>query len=358
MKNDIAHAFAASARWEAPASPDVPRVTADRQSPETALHPGQVWMDSAGKPINAHGGCVIFHRGIYYWYGTHKIEGLSEEADADGGVHAYASRDLLHWHDQGMVLPLDMAATQDLTHGCIFDRPKVVYNARTGQFVLFFKFYLRGQGNRVGFVGVATSLSPSGPFTYRHKFLGGDSPEGTGDFALYKDDAGNLYHLTVRKPDKAFVIGKMRDDYLLPAGPYDVAEGITNATEAPAVIKVQGRYWMLASGSTGWAPNAARVFSSGRILGPWVNHGNPCEGTNPHNGLGPELTFGGQSTSIIAVADRNDAFIACFDINQPEHPFESRHVWLPISFDEQGMRIVWRNRWSMDYFSPAPGHTD
>lgn len=71
------------------------------------VQPGQLWRDTAGKPIDAHGGCVIFHDGIYYWYGTHKIEGLSEKTHADGGVHVYASRDLVKWHDQGMVLRLD-----------------------------------------------------------------------------------------------------------------------------------------------------------------------------------------------------------------------------------------------------------
>ncbi len=347
MSKKIMLTVAVTALWSLAWPALVHGVSRDQQA---AFRPGQVWMDTAEKPINAHGGCVISHEGIYYWYGTHKIAGLSEKTDADGGVHAYASRDLVHWHDQGLVLHLDGAENQDLTPGCNFDRPKVIYNEKTEQFVLFFKLYLRGQGSRVGFVGVATSQSPSGPFTYRHKFLGGNSPDGTGDFAMFKDDNGDLYHLTVRKPDKAFVIGKMRDDYLLPEGTYVVAEGITKGTEAPAVIKCQGRYWMLASGSTGWAPNAARAFSAGTILGPWVSLGNPCEGINPHNSLGPELTFGGQSACIVKVEGLKDAFIAFFDINKPEHPFESLYIWLPIVLDDGRMSIPWRDQWSAEHF--------
>ncbi len=355
MNKYILHTLAGTALCLLAAPTSVQGSAEAQQGHQAAFRPGQVWMDSAEKPINAHGGCVILHQGIYYWYGTHKIEGLSEKADADGGVHAYASRDLVHWQDQGMVLHLDGAENQDLTHGCNFDRPKVVYNEKTEQFVLFFKLYLRGHSSRVGFVGVATSQSPSGPFTYRHKFLGGNSPEGTGDFAMFKDDNGELYHLTVRKPDKAFVIGKMRGDYLLPEGHYEVAEGITKATEAPAVIKRQGRYWMLASGSSGWAPNAARAFSADNIFGPWVAHGNPCEGINPHNGLGPEQTFGGQSACIIEVDCRQDVRIAFFDINKPEHPYESLYIWLPISFELGRMSIPWRDQWSMDHFSKPVG---
>lgn len=327
---------------------------AAQEGGKAAFRPGQVWLDSAGRPINAHGGGVLFHDGIYYWYGTHKIEGLSEAKHADGGVHAYASRDLIEWHNLGMVLPLNGREGEDLRPGCNFDRPKVVFNGKTGEFVLFFKFYPAGQGTQVGFVGVATSRSPSGPFVYRHKFLGADSPEGSGDFAMFKDDNGELYHLTVRKPDRAFVIGKMRDDYLLPEGRYHEAEGITKSTEAPAVLKHEGRYWLLGSGSTGWAPNAARSFSADNILGPWVDHGNPCEGTNPHNGLGKELTFGGQAASIVEVQGRERAFIAFFDINKPEHPYESLYIWLPVSFEDGRMQIRWRDQWSLEHFSTTP----
>ena len=315
------------------------------------IKPGQVWKDVAGNRINAHGGCVIFHQGLYYWHGEHKIEGLSEENHADGGVHCYASKDLMNWHDMGMMIRLDRPETEDLTHECNSDRPKVVYNETTREFVMFFKLYLRGMGSRVAFVAVATSSSPTGPFNYRHKFLGGNSPEGTGDFAMFKDDDGCLYHLAVRKPDKAFVMGKMRDDYLFPAGEYTVCEGITQGTEAPSLVKKDGEYIMLASGSSGWKPNAARAFSATSLNGPWLAHGNPVSGMNPHNGLDAALTFGGQSHFILKVEGRNDAFIAMFDINKPEHPYESGYIWLPIFFNGPEMSIPWRDAWNLEVFN-------
>lgn len=313
-----------------------------------SFHPGQPWNDQAGERINAHGGCVIFHDGIYYWYGEHKIKGLSEAEHADGGVHCYASRDLLNWHDMGMMIRLDQPETEDLTHECNSDRPKVVYNAQTKQFVMFFKLYLRNMGSRVAFVAVATSSSPTGPFHYQHKFLGGNSPSGTGDFAMFKDEDGSLYHLTVRKPDKAFVIGKMRADYLMPEGKYEVCKGVTPKTEAPALLRKGHQYFMLASGSSGWKPNAARSFSATSLMGPWTDLGNPLSGTNPHNGLGPEKTFGGQSNFIIKVEGEKDEFIAMFDINKPEHPFESGYIWLPIKFEEDKMIIKWQDPWTLD----------
>lgn len=34
--------------------------------------PGEVWRDTGGNPINAHGGGLLFYNGVYYWYGEYK----------------------------------------------------------------------------------------------------------------------------------------------------------------------------------------------------------------------------------------------------------------------------------------------
>lgn len=315
------------------------------------FRPSKIWSDTNGVSINAHGGGILYYRGIYYWYGTHKIEGLSEKTFADGGIHCYASNDLINWSDQGLVLSLVYNDdSHDLAYQCNFDRPKVVYNAKTKKFVAFFKLYLKGKGITTGYVGVALSDSPSGPFTYSHKFLGAGSPNGSGDYAMFQEENGDLYHLTVRKPDHVFVVGKMSDDYLLPEDEYVVCEGINKSTEAPAIIKRNGIYHLLGSGSTGWEPNPARYFTSKSLKGPWMSHGNPCEGVNPENGFGKEKTYGGQSTFIIPLKGRKDAYIAVFDINKPENPSDSRYIWLPLTIQDDKFLITWRDTWGLNVF--------
>ncbi|NEW81063.1 MAG: family 43 glycosylhydrolase [Mariniphaga sp.] len=312
--------------------------------------PGELWNDSRGNPINAHGGGVLFYNEIYYWYGTHKTPGLSETNHADGGIHCYASNDLTIWYDMGRVLYLNDDERHDLFNECNFDRPKVIFNAKTGNFVAFFKLYLKGHGSETGYVGVAVSKSPLGPFNYSHKFLGGNSPNGSGDFAMFQEENGDLYHLTVRKPDKAFVVGKMNDEYLMPEGKYLVCQGILEKTEAPAIVKRNGVYHLLASGSSGWSPNAARYYTSTSLTGPWEYHGNPCSGTNSGNGLGSDKTYGGQSTFILKVHGHTNAYVAMFDINKPENPYESLHIWLPVDIRDNKFYIQWLDNWDLDIF--------
>jgi hypothetical protein len=54
----------ASAQGAAPPVARAPR--------RTAFTPGEAWLDTAGKPIQAHGGSIIVVDDAYYWYGENK----------------------------------------------------------------------------------------------------------------------------------------------------------------------------------------------------------------------------------------------------------------------------------------------
>ena len=323
---------------------------------QKVISPAQVWLDTNGNAINAHGGGILFFEGVYYWYGEHKLEGKSEAQFADGGIHCYSSADLVNWKDEGVVLSVDYKDKKsDLAYGCILERPKVVYNQKNKQFLAFFKLYLKGVGYETSNVGVAVAGKPSGPFIYHHKFHGGGSPNGSGDFSMFRDEDGALYHLTVRKPDKTFVIGKMDDDYYYPEGKYNVCDGITMHTEAPAVIKRGGDYYLLGSGSSDWNPNAARYFTTDKLTGKWTFHGNPCLGVNSVDNIGIESTFGGQSSFVFPVEGMKDACIAMFDIWKPENPVTGKYIWLPVEVKDGKMSVSWRDSWNLEDLGQKSG---
>jgi hypothetical protein len=232
----------------------------------------------------------------------------------------------------------------------------VIFHAATKKFILYFKLYPpKSQGGKTGtdyaYVGVATAADPTGPFLYQGRFLGGNSPFGTGDFTIFSDGDGSIYHIGVRKPDKAHVCGRLSDDGLRPTGDYVELAGVTHSTEAPALFRRGNKIYFLGSGSSGWAPNAARMFVADKVTGPYQDLGNPVRGVNPHNQLGPEKTFGGQSTFVYPVPGRRDAWIAMFDINQPQDPITSGYIWLPIEFEGDRPVIRWRNQWDLSVFS-------
>lgn len=130
---------------------------------QDCIEPGKVWHDAEGRVINAHGGGVLWHEGRYYWYGENRpARGFTTEV----GVGVYSSSDLVHWTDEGVALAVSGRQGSPIEWGCIMERPKVVYNARTGKFVMLFHLELKGQGYAAARVGFAEADSPVGPFRF------------------------------------------------------------------------------------------------------------------------------------------------------------------------------------------------
>lgn len=322
----------------------------------TSFNPGQPWLDSEGKHMNAHGYNIVEHSNEYYWFGSHKIEGLTESQKNEAGVRCYASNDLYNWENQGLILDVNAPGQHtEVADAGILDRPKVVYNEVTSKFVMYFKLYPPGAkggmlGTRVGYVGVAQSDTICGQYKYKGRFLAANSDEGSGDFAIFKDKDGSIYHITVHKPTKWLYIGKLRQDGLRPDGPYLQLGGIERATEAPTVMYRDGKYYIFGSGSTGWKPNPARLYVSESLFGPYHNLGNPLKGENPHNGLGVDKSFGGQSTYILQLGNSDD-WIAMFDIWAPSAPITAGYIWLPIKFQGGQPVIEWIDEWDLSKFN-------
>jgi hypothetical protein len=315
------------------------------------FRPGQPWLDTDGTHINAHGYGILEHQGKYHWYGSHKIAGKTESEKNEAGVRCYVSTDLLNWRNSGLVLSVTAEGQHpEVADAGILDRPKVIFHPATRKFIMYFKLYPpKAAGGTVGtdvaYVGVATASEPLGPFDYQGKFTGAGSPSGSGDFAIYQDDGGATYHIAVRKPDKALVCGRLSKEGLRPDGDYAVMEGVTHATEAPALFRRKGRYYLLGSGSTGWNPNPARMFVADRVAGPYQPLGNPCAGVNPLNQLGPEKTFGGQSTFVMPSPWNPDEWIAMFDIWKPQDPVNAGYIWLPLRFENDKPVLRWQTEW-------------
>jgi beta-glucanase (GH16 family) len=184
----------------------------------------------------------------------------------------------------------------------------------------------------------------------RRDFAGGQMAR---DMTLFVDDDGKAYHIHASEENLTLHIAQLSDDYLSFSGRYiRVLPGGHN--EAPALFKRKGRYYLLTSGCTGWKPNAARLAAADSIWGPWQSLGNPCVGLNPQNVMGPEKTFGGQSTFALPVYGKQDGFIAMFDMWRPRNAIDGRYLWLPVQFTDEGVRIEWANEWNMSTFEDQP----
>jgi len=366
--------------------------TTQSQSKEKAcFRPGELWMDDTNTHVNAHGGGILVANGSYYWFGEHKSDTTSS---AMVGVTCYSSSDLYNWKNEGVALSVVDDKNSDITRGCILERPKVVYNKKTKKYVLWFHLELKGRGYSAARVGVAVSDRVTGPYkflrSYRPNpgiypcnmseeqkkmtldikdyqkswtpewykavadglFVKRDLQSGqmSRDMTIYVDDDGKAYHIYSSEDNLTLQIAELTDDYQGHTGKY-IRIAPMGHNEAPAIFKKNNQYFMITSGCTGWAPNAARLLTSNSIWGPWTEHPNPCRGTNA------ELTFNSQSTYIQPVNGKKDAFIFMADRWTPQKPIDARYIWLPIMF-ENGLPVLkWMDKWDLSVFDELDVNT-
>lgn len=357
---------------------------------ERAFHPGALWLDDKGTHINAHGGGMLFHSGVYYWFGEHKTQGY-EGNRAQVGVHVYSSPDLYNWKDGGIALPVSSDPASEIAKGCIIERPKVIFNKKTGNFVMWFHLELKGKGYGSARSGVAVADEPCGPYRYlgsfrpnagvwpdnfpegqrkplsreelehlklrsnaapgvdglslRRDFKGGQMAR---DMTLFVDDDGAAYQVYASEDNATIHISRLADDYLSPAGKYiRVFPGKFN--EAPALFKRSGKYYLITSGCTWWNPNAARLACADSVMGPWTELGNPCVGTEAER----KTTFHSQSTYVLPVAGKDGTFIFMADRWRPKDAVDGRYIWLPVQFDATGKPFLkWMERWELNGDKP------
>ncbi|MBX2923564.1 MAG: family 43 glycosylhydrolase [Chitinophagaceae bacterium] len=316
---------------------------------QKAFIPGEIWKDTNGDPINAHGGGLLYYNGTYYWYGeikkgrTWRVEYVTSWEDYRvnaGGVSCYSSNDLLSWKFEGVALkPNTVDSAHDLHTSKVIERPKVIYNEKTKKFVMW--MHVDSEDYDYSRSGVAVSDKPSGPFTY----IGSVRPNGAmaRDMTVFRDDDGKAYHFYSSENNATMHVCLLSEDYLshTKTGKRIL---INQSREAPAVFKFNGKYYLISSGCTGWSPNPASYAVAGQILGEWTPYDNPCTGP------GADTTYGAQSTYVQPVMGKKNAFVFLADRWNKADLEGSRYVWLPMVMKNGKPVIEWKEQWDLSFF--------
>jgi len=311
--------------------------------PAQPLVNGIQWADTTGKPIQAHGGGMIKVGEYYYWFG--------ENRNANGSfyaVSAYRSRDLRNWEFTKDVLRSSSNAELNPAN---IERPKVVYNASTGKYVMWMHWE-NGVNYGEARAAVAVSSTVDGDYAYQGSFrpfaAGGDVTDHgkpgymSRDCGLFVDDDQKAYFISATNENYDLNLYLLTADYLkvdkLAATLFKGGH-----REAPALFKRNGTYFLLTSGATGWDPNQASYATSSAIASGWSAMKNVGDGN----------TFYSQSTYVLPVQGTagtsylymGDRWAGAWDgrVN------DSTYVWQPITFPSAtSMSMSWNNTLAID----------
>ncbi|MER5832819.1 RICIN domain-containing protein [Streptomyces sp. NPDC002130] len=283
-------------------------------APQTITN-GTQFTDTSGSPVHAHGGGVLKVGSYYYWFGEHR--------NADNTfryVDAYRSTDLKNWEFRNHVLT--EASDPELATANI-ERPKVMYNASTGKFVMWMHKE-NGTDYSEARAAVAVSDTVDGNYTWKGSFrpLGQHMSR---DITVFTDTDGAGYMISAARENYDLQIYRLTADYTgiasLVANPWPGGH-----REAPALFKRNGVYFMLTSGATGWNPNQQQYATATNLAGPWSAMKNIGDSTT----YGSQTAFvlpvqGSSGTSYLYMGDRwGNSFGGTVN--------DSRYVWLPLTF--------------------------
>jgi hypothetical protein len=289
--------------------------TVPAQAAPVTVTNGTQFTDNSGNALHAHGGGVIKVGAYYYWFG--------ENRNADNTfryVSAYRSTDLKNWEFRKHVLT--QAAAPELAFAKI-ERPKVIYNERTRQFVMWMHKE-NGTDYSEARAAVAVSDTVDGNYTWKGSFrpLGQHMSR---DITVFKDTDGTGYMISAARENYDLHIYRLTADYK------GIADLVANPwpgghREAPALFKRGNVYFMLTSGATSWSPNQQKYATASSLTGPWTAMRNIGDATAYGSQTAYVLPVQGASqTSFLYMGDRwGDSFGGTVN--------DSRYVWLPLRF--------------------------
>ena len=345
----------------------------------TSIRPGQVWLDTEGKRIQAHGGSIFYENGKYYWYGENKEKTDGKNGIWHWGVRMYESRDLYNWKDLGLIIPPEPDKPDSPLHptACM-DRPHIIYNAATKKYVCWLKIMEKDGSQRST---VLTAGALTGPYTMVRTGLKPLNMS-AGDFDLVVAPDGKAYYYFERvhseticadlTADYTDVTGYYSTHFPRPYPPY--------VREATAHFLRRGKHYLITSGTTGYLPNPSEVAMGPSWHGPFEVLGDPCPDDKS------QTTYHAQISSVFKVPGKKDLYIACGDRWAPgemnlqyqdyKQNFEAifnpdadqsrlkptghsdqalntslaDYVWLPFRFDGDMAYLDWKDEWRIEEY--------
>lgn len=314
-----------------------------------SIKPGNTWYDTNGSAINAHGGCVVYADGYYYWFGEQRSSNKSD------GISCYRSKDLYSWTKLSRAVTPTGTQTdenRDIASGRTLERPKVIYNEKTKKWVMWIHWE-NGKDYGQAKVAVCTADKVEGPYTLVDVFRpnGCDSRDQT----LFRDKDGQAYHIYSTNMNSNTNCERLTDDYLQPQEDY-VVQLKGRRYEAAALFRAGDIYYGLFSGCTGWDPNPGRYMWTYDLMNEAWHAPADFKASDGSTGInfcidnGKSTSYQSQSNYVFPVPGKENCFIYMGDRWNSSNVQNSKHVWLPLSVRSGYPTVCWYDEWNLSVF--------
>lgn len=317
---------------------------------QSSFKPGETWNDTGGSAINAHGGCVQYWDGTYYWFGE------TRSGSTSNGVSCYSSTDLLKWKKlSNAFTPTGTKGdnNDDVAQGRLFERPKVIYNEKTGKWVMW-AHWENGKDYGQAKVAVFTADKVTGPYKVTENGVFRPNGHDSRDQTLFLDpNTGDAYHVSATETNYRTHFVKLSEDFTKPTDE-ETLEVLGARYEAASMFSYGETYWCLFSGCDGWNPNRGRFSWNNNPLENW-SYGRDFYANNSYGrdfcvDNGNLKCYTSQPAYVFPVQGRDRCFIYMGDRWNSSNVGSSKYVWLPLSIRSGYPAVRWYDSWNLSVF--------
>ncbi len=276
----------------------------------TTIRNGQSWIDTDGNIVQAHGAGFINVDGTWYMVG----EDRSSTWNPD--VNMYSSTDLQHWKFERKIIK-NGVTTSELGSSRMIERPKIMYCAKTGKYVVWCHYESSDYSASEAAVFECDEVNGE----YEYVWSGRPLDVKSRDCNVFVDNDGTAYFISTISENQHLGLFKLSDDYRSVESYTELFKW--EAREAPAIVRHGDIYFMLFSACSGWSPNQQSYSWSKSLTSGWSSRSN----------IGNSVAYDTQAAAILTITGtEGTTYLYVGDRWQDPTLYYSKTIIFPISF--------------------------
>lgn len=293
----------------------------------TTITNGNLWITADGDTVQAHAPGFLKIKDTWYMVG----EDRSREWRPD--VNLYSSRDLQNWSFEKKIIA-NGVTSPDLGSTRMIERAKLLYNKKTKRYVV----WCHWESSNYGASEAACFSSDRIDGTYRLEWSGRPLGIKSRDCNVFVDTDGTAYFISTTEENQHLGLFRLSDDYL------SIVEHTQlfpwQRREAPAIVKLDQKYFMFSSACTGWAPNQCKLSWSHDLKTGWSTLEN----------IGDDKAFRTQPAAILEIKGSKDTtYLYVGDRWKDPNLAQSKTIIFPVTFTNTSCKFQYIDRFEINF---------
>lgn len=299
----------------------------NRPSEWVTIQNGLLWKTNTGATVQAHAPGFVRVGDIWYMCGEDRANWWNPD------VNLYSSTDLVNWKFEKKIIQ-NKVTTPELGSSRMIERPKLLYNEKTGKYVVWCHYEASNYGASEAACFECDSVNGAYTYVWSGRPMGVKSR----DCNVFQDNDGTAYFVSTTEENRHLGLFRLSDDYHEAVAHTQLFAW--QSREAPAIVRIGARYFMFNSACSGWDPNQCKMSYTNDLTSGWTSLAN----------VGNPIAYDTQAAAILEVkGTKTTTYLYVGDRWQDPGLPETKTIIFPISFNGTSCNFKYHERFDINF---------